>query len=153
MKKILSSCLLLCSFVTYAEETHELPPITGTWPSSNFSSLSSGIVQPQLPNNLSGMNFGPGYYEAMAQKAVAEKKAGQIRSCMEAALTRNNNNYEDVAERLALQGGDCQRELSHVPEAMAACIKQANGHFEEASKGLDAQLEVDKAWCIKAYGS
>jgi hypothetical protein len=163
--KIIAITLIFTSFTAYSEETetHELPPITGTWYGGDmtFSSLASGTVQPPNMNGMTtyGTNWSMVADAQMkaaveaGKKAEAAAKAAKKRECVEAALTRNNDKYEDVTERLALQGGDCQREFSHVPETMAVCIKQANWHFEEASKGLDAQLEVDKAWCIKTYGS
>jgi hypothetical protein len=161
MKKLLLGCLLLCSVGTYAEETHELPPIQGWWPDTqSFSSLVSGVVQPQVNNGMTpyGTNWSMVSHAQMvaaqeaAKKAAAAAKAAKKQQCVSEAKEKNNTSFEDVSQRLNDQRSDCQYAFAHEPEAMAACTTQAYGHYSESIKGLDAQQKVDEAWCEKQYG-
>lgn len=162
MKKLLLGCLLLCSVGAYAEEeTHELPPIQGWWPDTqNFSSLVSGVVQPQVNNGMTayGTNWSMVAHAQMvaaqeaAKKAEAAAKAAKKRECVATAKERNNNNYEDAAQRWNDQSSDCQVAFAHEPEAMATCSAQATWHYRDALTKLDVQLGVDEEWCETQYG-
>jgi hypothetical protein len=154
MKKLLSGCLLLCSVGAYAEETHELPPIQGWWPDTqSFSSLVSGVVQPQVNNGMTpyGTNWSMVSHAQMAAAQAAGKQAAK-KGCLAESQEKADLADQDLTQRMNDSYLDCRVLFAHEPDAMAVCNLQVYDHFEGKAEGLEEDQKIRDEYCEKTYG-